>query len=229
MREKELTRARDELSRQQRALPWEKVEKHYVFEGPHGQVTLADLFQGRSQLVLQHFMFAPGWKEGCIGCSMHADHVDGPRMHMEQHDVSYAAVSRAPYAELAPFKERMGWGFQWVSSDGSDFNYDYNVSFTKEEEAAGQVYHNYKLQPFQCEELPGISLFYKDASGDIFHTYSMYGRGSEQLGGIYGYFDLLPKGRNEHGKTGTLMDWAQLHDRYGQKISGSCHGAESKA
>src|SRR5262249_49087551 len=158
---------------------------------------LADLFENRSQLIVRHFMFAPGWGEGCVDCSFLADHVDGARIHLEQHDVSYVAISRAPYPEIAAFRQRMGWRFRWVSSFGSDFNYDYHVSFLPEELASGKVYHNFQMREPVSEERAGISVFYQNPDGDIFHTYSAYGRGDELLVGAYMYLDLTPKGRNE--------------------------------
>ncbi len=180
-KEKELTRARDELARQRRELPWVKVDKRYVFDGPHGKETLADLFDGRSQLIIDHFMLGPGWEEGCVGCSFGADHIEGGLVHLEHHDVTVVVVSRAPLAEIEAFKRRMGWRFKWVSSYGSDFNFDYHVSFRKEDADNGKVYYNYEMQDFAIEELPGLSVFTKDENGDIFHTYSTYARGAETL------------------------------------------------
>ena len=213
-KEKELTRLRDDLSRQRRELPWVKIEKHYAFQGPDGQETLADLFDGRSQLIIYHFMFGPGWQEGCVGCSFLADHFDGPLLHLSHHDVSFAAVSRAPLAEIEPFKQRMGWNFKWVSSNGSDFNYDYHVSFPKEELSRGKVYYNFEMQDVPSEEISGISVFHKDERGDVFHTYSSYARGGDHLIGAYNFLDLTPKGRNETGPRHDLTDWVRHHDRY---------------
>jgi predicted dithiol-disulfide oxidoreductase (DUF899 family) len=213
IREKELTRLRDRLSAERRALPWVKVEKSYVFDGPDGKRTLADLFDGRSQLIVQHFMFGPGWEEGCVGCSFGADHVDGARLHFEHRDVTFVAVSRAPLPQLEAFKKRMGWRFTWVSSFGSDFNYDYHVSFTKDDEAKGKVYYNYEIRDFESDELSGLSVFYKDAAGDIFHTYSTYARGDELLSGAYMYLDLVPKGRDEAGLPYPSA-WWRHHDKY---------------
>jgi predicted dithiol-disulfide oxidoreductase (DUF899 family) len=213
-REKELTRAYDELSRQRRELPWVRVEKPYAFDGPEGREGLADLFEGRSQLIVNHFMLGPGWKEGCVGCSFGADHVDGAVLHLEHHDVSYVAVSRAPLAEIDAFKRRMGWRFKWVSSFGSDFNYDYHVSFTAEDAARGEVDYNYEARKFESEELSGLSVFCKDSAGDIFHTYSCYARGGEKGLGAYMLLDLTPKGRNETGPRHDLSDWVRHHDRY---------------
>src|SRR5688572_28000904 len=179
IREKELTRLSDQLSAERRELPWVKVEKSYVFDGPEGKETFAALFEGRSQLIVQHFMLGPGWKEGCFGCSFGADHNDGALVHLEHHDVTFVAISRAPFPEIEAYKKRMAWRFKWVSSYGSDFNYDYHVSFTPEQIAQGKVYYNYAMRDSQGEELAGTSVFYKDENGDIFHTYSAYGRGDE--------------------------------------------------
>jgi predicted dithiol-disulfide oxidoreductase (DUF899 family) len=225
-KEKALTKARDALNRERRELPWVKVEKAYVFEGPDGKETLSDLFAGRSQLVVDHFMLGPGWNEGCVGCSFGADHVDGSLVHLEHHDVSMVAVSRAPLPEIQAFQKRMGWRFKWVSSFGSDFNYDYHVSFRPEEIATGKVFYNYELSDAQIDELPGTSVFYRDESGDIFHTYSTYARGSEVLLGTYHLLDLTPKGRNETGPRHNLTDWVRHHDRYEDRgaADGCCEG-----
>ena len=213
-KEKELTRLRDRLSAERRALPWVKVEKEYVFDTPDGRRTLAELFDGRSQLVVDHFMLGPGWTEGCVGCSFGADHIDGALVHLEHHDVTVVAVSRAPLAEIEAFKRRMGWRFKWVSSHGSDFNYDYHVSFTPDDIAKGTVYYNYRTIEASIDELPGLSVFHKDAAGDIFHTYSTYARGAEELLGTYMVLDLTPKGRDETGPNRNLSDWVRHHDRY---------------
>jgi predicted dithiol-disulfide oxidoreductase (DUF899 family) len=214
-REKQLTRQRDEIDRKRRELPWVRVEKQYVFDGPNGTETLGDLFDGRTQLIVSHFMLGPGWKEGCVGCSFRSDHVDGCLVHLEHHDVSLVTISRAPWAEIEPFRKRMGWKFKWLSSYGSDFNYDYHVSFRPEEIAEGKVYYNYESSEFVSEESSGLSVFYKDETGDIFHTYSTYGRGDEMVDGTYMYLDLTPKGRNETGPHYNLGDWVRHHDRYG--------------
>jgi predicted dithiol-disulfide oxidoreductase (DUF899 family) len=213
-KEKGLTRQRDALSAERRRLPWVRIEKEYVFEGPNGKETLAELFNGRSQLIVVHFMLGPGWKEGCVGCSLGADHIEGPLIHLEHHDVSLVVVSRAPLSEIEAFKKRMGWRFKWVSSFGSEFNYDFHVSFTEEEMAKGKVYYNYEWRDAMIEELAGHSMFYKDATGNVFHTYSAFARESEMLGGVYGYLDHLPKGRNETGPNHNLSDWVRHHDRY---------------
>jgi len=212
--EKELTRLRDKLAARRRELPWVKVDKAYTFESPGGPVSLADLFEGRSQLVVYHFMFGPGWEEGCKSCSYVSDHLAATVVHLKARDVAFAAISHAPLAEFAPFKQRMGWTFNWVSSDGSDFNYDYHVSFTAEEMAKGKVYYNYELMEFPMEEAPGLSVFAKDANGDIYHTYSTYGRGLDPLIGTYTVLDLVPKGRDENPDA--PMSWVRYHDRYDQ-------------
>jgi predicted dithiol-disulfide oxidoreductase (DUF899 family) len=212
-REKQLTRLRDELSAERRALPWVEVTKRYEFDAPGGRETLADLFGGRSQLIVKHFMFGPDWQEGCVGCSFHADHIDGANLHLGQRDVTMLAVSRAPLEKIQAFKRRMGWRFKWVSSYGSDFNYDFNVSFTPEQVAEGRMYYNYTLQNFANDEMSGQSVFYRDEDGRIFHTYSSFARGSEPMLGAYTYLDIVPKGRNET-KQGNLTDWVRHHDRY---------------
>jgi predicted dithiol-disulfide oxidoreductase (DUF899 family) len=213
-KEKEFTRQRDALSAARRALPWVKIEKNYVFDGPKGKETLAELFDGRSQLVVDHFMLGPGWKAGCVGCSFGADHIEGGLVHLQHHDVSGVVVSRAPLAEIEAYRQRMGWRFKWVSSHGSDFNYDFHVSFTKDELAKGKVYYNYATIDGGMEELPGLSVFYKDETDAIFHTYSSYARGTEELATTYMVLDLTPKGRNETGPNHNLTDWVRRHDEY---------------
>jgi predicted dithiol-disulfide oxidoreductase (DUF899 family) len=212
-KEKDFTRLRDELSRQRRELPWVRVEKRYVFDGPGGTETLADLFGGRSQLIVYHFMFGPGWEQGCPSCSFLSDHIDGALVHLAHRDVTLVAVSRAPLSQIEAFKKRMGWRFKWVSSSGNDFNFDYHVSFTKEEMAKGKVYYNYAMQEFDSEEAPGTSVFSKDGTGAVFHTYSSYARGLDMLVGAYNYLDLVPKGRDEAELPWT-MAWVRHHDRY---------------
>ena len=207
------TRARDELSRQRRELPWVKVDKTYIFDGPDGKQTLADLFGGRSQLIVYHFMFGPGWQQGCKSCSYLSDHIDGAAVHLGHRDVTMVAVSRAPLAEIEAFRKRMGWRFKWLSSSGNDFNYDYQVSFRPDEIAKGKVYYNYGLGKFPSEEAPGVSVFVKDENGAIFHTYSAYARGLDILIGAYNYLDLVPKGRDEDALDFT-MAWVRHHDRY---------------
>ncbi|MGH9747122.1 MAG: DUF899 domain-containing protein [Candidatus Acidiferrales bacterium] len=214
IREKEFTRLRDEMSRERRELPWEKVEKPYAFQGPKGKETLTELFDGRSQLIVYHFMLGPGWKEGCPSCSFLADHFNPATVHLAQRDVTFVAVSRAPLPEIEVFKKRMGWGFKWVSSSGSDFNFDYQVSSTKEQIAKGEIFYNYESGgKFPGEERPGASVFYKNEAGEIFHTYSTYSRGLDILIGAYNFLDLTPKGRNEAGLPHG-MSWVRHHDRY---------------
>ena len=211
--EKAWTRERDRLSQKRRALPWVKVEKNYVFEGVDGPVALSDLFDGRSQLVVHHFMFGPEWEEGCPGCSLLCDQVDGARQHFEHNDVSFVAVSRGPIAKLQAYRERMGWKFRWVSSAASDFNFDYHVFFPNGTRGRG-VFYNFAEQPDpEIDELPGASVFYKDDDGAIYHTYSTYARGGEMFLPVCGWLDIVPKGRDET-KNSNLMDWVRRHDRY---------------
>lgn len=215
--EKELTRLRDRVSAQRRNLPWVKVEKNYVFDGPQGKQTLADLFGGRRQLIVYHFMFGPEWKEGCPSCSFLVDHVGGALVHLAKRDVEFTVVSRATVAQIEAFKKRMGWTFKWVSSNANDFNWDFHVSFSKEEMAKGAVYYNYKAQKYPTEwpadEAPGFSVFYRDADNHIFHTYSSFGRGGEFAIGTYHLLDIVPKGRDEDGLP-FPMAWVRHHDRY---------------
>jgi len=213
-KEKEFTRERDALAAERRALPWIKVEKDYVFDAPDGKKTLADLFDGRSQLLVYHLMFAPDWDAACLGCSYVSDHFDGALQHLANRDVTLVAVSRAPLAKLLPFKQRMGWRFKWYSSFGTDFNRDFHVTFTKNEMAAGKMYYNYKIQSFPMEEGQGISAFYKDSVGNIFHTYSTYGRGVEPFINAYNLLDLAPKGRDEQDQEPIPMAWVRHHDKY---------------
>ena len=213
-REKELMRENDALAAERRALPWVRVDKRYVFAGPAGPETLADLFAGHSQLIVYHFMFAPGQKEGCVGCSFVADHMDGAAPHISARDITLVVCSRAPLGEIETFRRRMGWHFKWVSSHGSDFNSDYHVSFTREDLAKGPTYYNFEQRTSPSEgEAPGLSVFYKDASGAIFHTYSAYARGLEVLDGAYHFIDLAPKGRDEEGLPFPGA-WWRHHDRY---------------
>jgi predicted dithiol-disulfide oxidoreductase (DUF899 family) len=223
--EKELTRQRDALTRRRMAMPWERVEKNYVFDTLDGRRALAELFEGRGQLLVQHFMFAPGWEQGCPSCSFMADHTDGMRVHLAHRDLTVVNVSRAPLAEIERFRSRMGWRFKWVSSHGSDFNHDFGVSFSPDEEAKGEVYYNYRMQPFECEELPGISVFCKDDAGEVFHTYSTYRRGVEVMMGTYNLLDLAPKGRDERDVE-HKMEWVRHHDRYDAAVD-SCCGSRS--
>ena len=213
-REKELTRLRDELNAKRRALPWVKVDKEYVFDTPEGRKRLAELFDDRSQLIVHHFMFGPGWGAGCIGCSFTADHIEGTRVHLEHHDVSLVRISRAPLGEIEAYRKRMGWQVKWVSSHGSDFNYDHQVSFTPEEIAQGDVTYNYTTANVSIEDLSGLSVFYRNADGEIFHTYSTYGRGDELVDSTYMLLDMTPRGRNENGPHRNLMDWVKRHDEY---------------
>jgi len=219
--EKELTQLRERLTRRRRALPWVKLEKHYRFTSPTGPVTLADLFDGRGQLIVYHFMLGPGWEEGCKSCSYVADHLAPAVVHLRARDVAFAAISHAPLAEIRPFQQRMGWAFNWVSSHGSTFNHDFHVSFTAEELAQGKVYYNYSRRPFPVEEAPGLSVFARAANGDIFHTYSTYSRGLEALIGTYTLLDLVPKGRDEDPES--TMEWVRHHDRYEMSAPAHAH------
>jgi predicted dithiol-disulfide oxidoreductase (DUF899 family) len=212
--EKDMTRLRDALSAKRRALPWVRVEKDYVFDTSAGRKALSDLFEGRSQLIVKHFMMAPGQKDGCVGCSFESDHLDGALQHIEHHDVKFVAIARAPLSEIEAFKKRMGWRFDWVSSGGSDFNYDFDVSFTREQMEKGKACYNYEDTKVPLEDLSGFSVFYKNENGDIFHTYSAFGRGAEEVLGSYMLLDLTPKGRNETGPNFNLTDWVRHHDRY---------------
>ena len=221
-KEKEFTRARDELSRQRRALPWLKVGKAYAFDGPDGKQSLAELFDGRSQLIVYHFMLGPGWKDGCPSCSFLADHFDGAAIHLAQRDVTLVVVSRAPLAEIQAYQRRMGWKFKWVSSFGTDFNHDYHVSFTPEEKAGGKVEYNYSMTEFPSEEAPGLSAFIKNEAGEIFHSYSAYARGLDILVGTYNFLDFAPKGRDEAGLPWT-MAWVRRHDEYEGAQQSCCH------
>jgi predicted dithiol-disulfide oxidoreductase (DUF899 family) len=210
-KEKEFSKTRDQLSAARRDLPWVKVEKNYVFDGPSGKETLADLFAGKSQLMIYHFMLGPGWVQGCPSCSFLADHFDGANIHLVQRDVSLVVVSRAPLAEIEAYKKRMGWKFKWVSSNGTDFNHDFHVSFTKDEMESGAEY-NYATGKIPSEELPGLSAFIKD-SGAVFHTYSSYARGLDTLVGAYNFLDMAAKGRDEGGLPWS-MAWVRRHDEY---------------
>lgn len=209
-KEKEFTRLREDMARRRRDLPWVRVEKDYIFEGPDGPVSLSDLFNGRSQLVAYHFMFGPGEEEGCPGCSFVCDHVDSSRQHFEHNDLSFAAISRGPVADFAPFKKRMGWTFPWVSSNANTFSYDFGASFRREDLDAGPVHFNFKDQKLSSEDQPGLTVFFMDEEGTIYRTYSTYDRGLDMLIGAYNYLDLAPKGRNESGP----MSWMSHHDRY---------------
>jgi len=211
-KEKAFTKARDELNASRRALPWERVEKTYVFEGPDGKETLADLFGGRSQLFVYHFMFAPGAEDGCPHCSFWADHYDGAGLHLPHRDVSFVAVSRAPLASIEKFQRRMGWRFKWVSSDNTDFNYDFGVSFTPEQVKRSSMFYNYQTTDAGMPDREGASVFYKDPKGAVFHTYSCYARGIDMLNGTYHVLDMVPKGRDEDPDDS--QSWVRYHDRY---------------
>jgi len=210
--EKALTRQSDALAEKRQALPWVRVDKSYVFDTAEGRRTLAELFDGRRQLLVQHFMLGPDWEQGCPSCSFMADHTDGMTIHLAHRDVTFVAISRAPLAEIERFRRRMGWKFPWASSHGSDFNYDFGVSFTPEQLAKG-INYNFGPWPYPYEELPGVSVFAKDDAGDVFHTYSTYGRGVEVMMGTYAMLDLTPKGRDEKNVE-YKMEWVRHHDRY---------------
>ena len=212
-KEKEFTRLRDELSQQARKLPWERVEKEYIFDAPSGKETLAQLFDGRSQLIIYHFMFDPGWSEGCKSCSLLADHYNPSVIHLRHRDVTMVTASRAPLKTLEDFKNRMGWSFKWVSSLESDFNWDYHVSFTQEQVDNKEMYYNYGTGGFPVAEAPGISVFYKDEDENVFHTYSSYARGLDMFLGVYHLLDIVPKGRDEDALA-YGMEWVRHHDKY---------------
>ncbi|WP_233151574.1 thioredoxin family protein [Pelomonas sp. KK5] len=224
-REKELTRLQDQVARERRALPWVRFDDAaYVFHTPQGPRALSELFDGRSQLLVQHFMLGPGWEEGCKSCSFMADHVDAMRPHLAQRDVSFIAISRAPLAEIERFRQRMGWKFRWASSAGGTFNFDFGVSFTPQDMGSGEVDYNYRKQPFPHEEAPGVSAFWRDpASGEVYHCYSTYGRGVEVMMGTYPMLDLAPKGRDEESLPYT-MSWVRHHDRYEAATGASACG-----
>jgi predicted dithiol-disulfide oxidoreductase (DUF899 family) len=212
-KEKELTRLQDELHRQRRALPWVAVEKPYVFDGPRGKETLADLFAGKSQLVVYHFMFSPEWDAGCKHCSFWADNFNGIDVHLRHRDVSFVAISRAPLGKLEAFRKRMGWSFKWVSSSETDFNYDYQVSFAPDALQSGSVVFNYARTAMAMTDREGISVFARDERGAVFHTYSCYARGIDVVNGAYHFLDLVPKGRDEEGQEFPQF-WVRYHDAY---------------
>lgn len=223
-REKELTQLQDRIAAERRALPWVKLDTDYVFDTADGPRALSELFQGKRQLLVQHFMFGPGWAQGCKSCSFMADHLDGAAMHLAHRDIALLVVSRAPLADLLAFKARMGWQFAWASSNGNDFNRDFNVSFAPEDRVDGEVFYNFHMTPFPQTEAPGISVFYKDDAGTVFHTYSTFGRGVEVMMGTYPLVDLTPQGRDEAGLEYT-MAWVRHHDRYEDAPAGaSCCG-----
>jgi len=217
-KEKQFTRLREELSQERRELPWEAVSKNYVFEGPNGKQSLSELFDGRSQLIVYHFMFGPDWDAGCPHCSFWADSFNEVIVHLNQRDVTMIAVSHAPYSKLEAYRKRMGWNFKWVSSFENGFNRDYNVSFTQQEMARQDMYYNYQMQNFPSDEAHGLSVFYKDGEGNIFHTYSTYGRGLDILLGVYNFLDMAPKGRDEDALP-FPMAWIRHHDRYPQDVA----------
>jgi predicted dithiol-disulfide oxidoreductase (DUF899 family) len=223
-KEKAYSKYREQLASERRALPWLKIDKNYVFETEIGSQSLSELFNGRSQMIVYHFMLAPHDGHRCTGCSFLADHIDATDMHVRHHDVSFVVVSRAPLFEILPYKKRMGWRFNWVSTAGNDFNYDFQVSFTPEQIASGHVMFNYHDGSVGGPDRGGVSIFFKNAEGEIFHTFASRGRGGENVIGTYGYLDMLPKGRNENGPHGNLADWVKLHYEYvdDPKVSQSC-------
>ena len=220
-REKALTRQRDQIARDRRALPWVRVDKPYTFDTPAGRRTLAELFEGRRQLMVQHFMLAPGWEQGCKSCSFMADHLVGARVHLEQRDLTVTLVSRAPLTEIERFRQRMGWDFRWASSHGSDFNLDFHVSFLPGTRVGGEVDYNYRMTAFPQEEAPGISFFCKDDAGAVFHTYSTFGRGVEAMMMTYDLLDMAPGGRGEE-QDAYGMEWVRHHDRYESAPASAC-------
>ncbi len=219
--EKKFSKLRDKLNLQRRKLPWVKLEKEYVFEGPSGKVTLGDLFCGRSQLISYHFMFGPGWGDGCEHCSFWADHFDSVNFHIGQRDTTFVAISRAPWKEIEPFKQRMGWKFQWVSSFGTDFNFDLNASFTAEQRKTGKALYNYAPLRMDIDEREGVSAFYREKNRDIYHTYSSYERGIDLMNTTYNFLDLTAKGRDENPEA--AQDWVRYHDEY-KTASKGCGG-----
>ena len=212
VKEKKFNRLRDELNRQRRSLPWEKVDKEYAFDGPNGKETLAELFDGKSQLLIYHFMFGPDWKEGCPHCSFWADHFDSVNIHIGQRDTALAVVSRAPLTAIEPFKQRMGWRFKWLSSFNTAFNFDFNVSFTPEQVKSGVLPYNYGKYKRKIDEKEGVSAFYRAKNGDIYHTYSSYERGIDLMNTTYNFLDLTAKGRDENPDA--PQDWVRYHDQY---------------
>jgi predicted dithiol-disulfide oxidoreductase (DUF899 family) len=212
IKEKKFSKARDQLNKERRALPWVKIDKAYIFDSPEGKVTLAELFDGKSQLVTYHFMFGPGWGDGCPHCSFWVDHYDGVNYHLGARDTTLVVVSRAPLKEILPFKKRMGWRFRWVSSNQTDFNFDLHVSFTSEQIKRGELFYNYGPLKMDIDEREGVSAFYKDNRGDVYHTYSSYARGIDLLNTTYNFLDLTAKGRNENPEHS--QDWVRYHDKY---------------
>jgi predicted dithiol-disulfide oxidoreductase (DUF899 family) len=220
VKEKMFSKLRDAMNKERRKLPWVKVEKDYVFDGPMGKATLADLFCGKSQLIIYHFMFGPGWKEGCPHCSFWCDHYDSVNRHLGARDTTLAVISRAPLKEIAPFKKRMGWRFNWLSSGGTDFNFDFKVSFTPEQIKSGGLPYNYGTVKMKIDELQGVSAFYKDKQGVIYHTYSSYSRGIDLLNTTYNFLDLTAKGRDENPDA--AQDWVRYHDEYKGAATAAC-------
>ena len=212
VKEKKFSKLRDALNLQRRELPWVKIEKEYVFAGPTGQVTLGDLFCGKSQLIIYHFMLGPSWGEGCEHCSFWADHFDSVNFHIGARDTVFAVISRAPWKEIAPFKKRMGWRFKWLSSFNTDFNFDFNVSFTPEQLKNGKAIYNYAPLDMNIDEREGVSAFYRDRNGDTYHTYSSYERGIDLMNTTYNFLDLTAKGRDENPEA--TQDWVRYHDKY---------------
>ncbi|HEY9028642.1 MAG TPA: DUF899 domain-containing protein [Burkholderiaceae bacterium] len=223
-REKELTRLGDQVARERRALPWVRIDKDYVFDTPDGPRSLADLFEGRRQLMVQHFMLGPGWEQGCKSCSYMADHLLGAEIHLQHRDVTVLLVSRAPLPEIERFRRRMGWPFKWASASGNDFNLDFHVSFPVGTRVGREVFYNWHMTAFPKEEAPGISFFFKDDAGDVFHTYSTFGRGVEVMMGTYHLLDLAPKGRDEE-RDEYGMAWLRHHDRYEPAAAPTSAGA----
>jgi predicted dithiol-disulfide oxidoreductase (DUF899 family) len=213
-KEKAFTRQREQIAADRRALPWLRIDKPYEFDTTEGKKSLADLFDGRSQLMIYHFMFPPNATYRCIGCSFLSDHIDAANQHLKHRDVSLVVCSLAPLVELLPYKRRMGWQFDWISSFGSDFNFDFQVSFTEEQIASGKVLFNFEERLMTGTDRAGISVFYKDENGEVYCTFQVRGRGGENVIGTYSYLDLTPLGRNENGPSHTLGDWVRLHDEY---------------
>ena len=220
VKEKQFSKLRDQMAAERRKLPWVKIEKDYVFDGPDGKVSLGALFCGKSQLVIYHFMFGPGWGEGCPHCSFWADHYDSVSHHISQRDTAFAVVSRAPLKEIEPFKKRMGWKFKWVSSNKTDFNFDFNVSFTPEQIRSGVLPYNYGKFKMEIDELQGVSAFYRDSDGQVYHTYSSYARGIDLLNTTYNFLDLTAKGRDENPEHS--QDWVRHHDKYEEAPQSCC-------
>jgi predicted dithiol-disulfide oxidoreductase (DUF899 family) len=220
VKEKKFSKLRDELNLQRRKLPWVKIQKDYAFDGPTGKLTFRGLFGGKSQLIVYHFMFGPGWGEGCEHCSFWADHFDSVNIHIGQRDTAFAVVSRAPLTEIAPFKKRMGWRFKWVSSFNTDFNFDFNVSFTPEQLKRGTAIYNYRKLDMEIDEREGVSAFYRDQNGDVYHTYSSYERGIDLMNTTYNFLDLTAKGRDENPES--TQDWVRYHDEYNGVAKDCC-------